>query len=367
MISRKLMRWLFYLTIGVMVWIITTKTADFRIPRDLPERKSNVILLTYMRSGSSLVGDIIQQSPDVFYVFEPLIMLGRYHKLNTSAIPLIFLNSSSIRKIKDKKSFHQLSEKTIQSFLSCDFEEIDISTLRTGYYSKSLSTKLYNRCLQTNHGVFGLILCLIDLQKRCYASKTTLAKVIRLPMQTVSEMMANNSNLKIIHLVRDPRAVFVSQVNMKKYKLTDVFKFTETFCDRLIDDLYVTLDIARRYPGRIHLLSYEQLCDNPVKISKTLYNFLDLHFTSKVKQYVNNITSSGNEDGAKCAVCTSRANSSLTSQKWRYSISFEGAKQLEENCKIVFDILGYKSLEAKGQLVDQNIKSFQNTEIYDLV
>ena len=31
-----------------------------------------VIILGYMRSGSSLTGDILQQNSDAFYVFEPL-------------------------------------------------------------------------------------------------------------------------------------------------------------------------------------------------------------------------------------------------------------------------------------------------------
>ncbi|XP_063420489.1 uncharacterized protein LOC134705699 [Mytilus trossulus] len=31
-----------------------------------------IVILTYMRSGSSLVGDILQQGKDVFYLFEPL-------------------------------------------------------------------------------------------------------------------------------------------------------------------------------------------------------------------------------------------------------------------------------------------------------
>lgn len=31
-----------------------------------------VLLLTYMRSGSSLTGDILQHSPEAFYIYEPL-------------------------------------------------------------------------------------------------------------------------------------------------------------------------------------------------------------------------------------------------------------------------------------------------------
>ena len=32
---------------------------------------TSVLILTYMRSGSSLTGDILQQATDSFYVYEP--------------------------------------------------------------------------------------------------------------------------------------------------------------------------------------------------------------------------------------------------------------------------------------------------------
>ena len=38
-----------------------------------------VIVLTYMRSGSSLTGDILQHAPGAFYIYEPL------HSLEKSA------------------------------------------------------------------------------------------------------------------------------------------------------------------------------------------------------------------------------------------------------------------------------------------
>lgn len=34
--------------------------------------RSFIVILTYMRSGSSLTGDILQQHPGSFYIFEPL-------------------------------------------------------------------------------------------------------------------------------------------------------------------------------------------------------------------------------------------------------------------------------------------------------
>ena len=36
-----------------------------------------ILILTYMRSGSSLTGDIMQQSPESYYHFEPLFVINK--------------------------------------------------------------------------------------------------------------------------------------------------------------------------------------------------------------------------------------------------------------------------------------------------
>ena len=47
-----------------------------------------IMILTYKRSGSTFLGDLFDQSPDVFYVFEPLFGLGDKYvtKQNLSAM-----------------------------------------------------------------------------------------------------------------------------------------------------------------------------------------------------------------------------------------------------------------------------------------
>ena len=59
--------------------------------REITKRQA-VILLTYMRSGSSLTGDILQQSPGTFYLYEPLHYLSRSYL--TTKENLTFINGT---------------------------------------------------------------------------------------------------------------------------------------------------------------------------------------------------------------------------------------------------------------------------------
>lgn len=59
---------------------------------DLGSGPVPVVILTYMRSGSSFCGDVLQASDDVFYLFEPLRNV-QFH----------FRNSSAFDYLDDKK------------------------------------------------------------------------------------------------------------------------------------------------------------------------------------------------------------------------------------------------------------------------
>ena len=56
-----------------------------------PSQPVSVLILTYMRSGSSLTGDILQHSGGAFYVYEPFRSLG--HK-DPSSFTLIYANGT---------------------------------------------------------------------------------------------------------------------------------------------------------------------------------------------------------------------------------------------------------------------------------
>ena len=54
--------------------------------------KVKVIILTYMRSGSSFTGDVFNHHPDVFYVYEPLWSIQKNY---AKSLYIPFLNRSA--------------------------------------------------------------------------------------------------------------------------------------------------------------------------------------------------------------------------------------------------------------------------------
>ncbi|RUS74475.1 hypothetical protein EGW08_017750 [Elysia chlorotica] len=63
--------------------------------QEKPGPRQKVVILTYMRSGSSLTGNILQRSPEVFYVYEPLWYIGKVASRKYSK-KLSFVNGTDI-------------------------------------------------------------------------------------------------------------------------------------------------------------------------------------------------------------------------------------------------------------------------------
>ena len=56
-----------------------------------------VVIATYMRSGSSVVGDIVQQARGAFYVYEPMRLYERAFYSNKTADRILTRNNGSRR------------------------------------------------------------------------------------------------------------------------------------------------------------------------------------------------------------------------------------------------------------------------------
>ena len=77
------------------------------------ETRLNVILLTHMRSGSSVVGNMFNLHPDVFYIYEPL------HALRRRVYGGEWLILSKSSRDAFKKDFSVL----LRDLFTCSFQE----------------------------------------------------------------------------------------------------------------------------------------------------------------------------------------------------------------------------------------------------
>ncbi|KAL5019451.1 hypothetical protein ScPMuIL_002343 [Solemya velum] len=296
-----------------------------------------VVIVTYMRSGSTLTGDILQQDPNSFYMYEPFRNLK-----NAIDLQKPFFLSDGTSTMLESDNFVEMSREIFSSLLGCEVEKLPLSLLRDSFMNAGIKTEKYLKCLsQTRHWQDNKRhrICNPMLQKFCSQSKILLFKAIRHPLDFFEEYLNKNPSMKIIHLVRDPRATLQSQVLAAKFPV-DTFKMAaKEHCDRVIEDIETFNRIKEKHPASIVRIYYEDLAKYPIETARTMYDFIGMDYTEGVMQYILDITSRGLPDG--CSICSQRADSQMHINKWRKQMPYERAQLIDNQCSGVYERLGY--------------------------
>lgn len=295
-----------------------------------------VIILTYMRSGSSLTGEIMQQHPDSFYVYEPLRMLQTAQK---NRAPLTYLNGTSINYGDYNET--DVATQTLRAWITCDLLTVYQKGLSdTQFMSYGKKTAYLSDCLK--HQTKGLKTatdyCVKKLRVKCLASKYRVIKTIRTRMSQVQEMMSEFPKLKIIHLVRDPRDTMMSQKARSvcgKGGADELALCTAKYCSHLSDDIAV-MKKESVFKNRVLSVFFEDLAFRALEVCREMYNFVKIELSESIKEYVYNLTADESKDG--CKVCQenwqvgkSKLNATTHVEKWR--------TKMQPGFRVLVDIL----------------------------
>ncbi|KAH3847015.1 hypothetical protein DPMN_089327 [Dreissena polymorpha] len=220
-------------------------------------------------------------------------------------------------------------------WLTCDLEKLSLDSLKDSASSKIPNSMSYLFNTSPDFQLF-----LRRARQRCLESKTIIMKLIRLSIQQAIELLPFFPNMKIIHLVRDPRAIINSRRNVIPHgKIHFEEATTPTIlCSMLQKDLSDTKLLMKFHPSIIKLVQYEDIAEHPLEASKDLYAFGGLTFDDKIVRFVKSQTQSS-LDG--CNFCTQRRNSSATSIEWRSEIKLNEAHDIFNYCNKSMSVLGY--------------------------
>ena len=319
---------------------VEEKNGSTQQPQTFVQR-TNLILLSPGRGGSSFLGEIFNSNPQVMYWFEPL------HTVICNLFDVqLFIEG------KEPKEYKETAIKVINSFFQCEFSDINNSTLssfaRSPFRSRSKAlTSGYlcrNKCAPFSN---------TQLSKACTSYNHTVIKILtdRLPnktIQTLKELFQhrNRYEVKVIHLVRDPRAVLYSMVYTVKWIKNHLDpNFRENvykFCDPILQN--VRLGIVSPLPwlkDRFRVIRYEDLVVNTVNVAQELYRFAGFDWSvSGVDNWLKQHVSQAGK-AAKRDPYSLYRNPSHVIDKWKKAP--EGfIRAVEDVCGELMNILGYE-------------------------
>lgn len=338
-------------------------------PEKLPaSRGSRVMILAYQRSGSSFIGEMFNRNPEVFYLFEPIqpieIATGKgkfpllYDTLVAHLLHVIYTCSF------DKHPY-------LVNFLSSSPFRLKSQTLTSsGLCDADVTAERMHLCRPVNASV---------LTRLCSTRPHVAIKTIRASSRKLVEFVRAASaprekkifsSLKVLHLVRDPRAIIASRLTKNLRNLSRIWPAANS--TRLTEKARaITRNIARSVrvsasnlcsrmhsdmkhgeqflpAGRYAMIRYEDAAMRPHAAYGEIYEFAGMDRAREVEKWLKENTQSDSDPGY---YSTSR-NSSASARGWRAKLPFALVREIQKQCGELMETLGYIPVEDETNLRD---------------
>ncbi|XP_040181106.1 carbohydrate sulfotransferase 6-like [Rana temporaria] len=335
-----------------LIFFIKIPSFTYPSPKNKPV---HLLIVSSWRSGSSFLGQIFNHHNDVFYLFEP----GRniWVKLQSQSSELLhFPVRDLLRSLFtcDVSPLHQYlpnGGKHISDFgffeqsqVLCTPPACSAFTPSEGYNR----IKCYEQCGNAS---------LDQMAEICKTYSHVVMKAVRiLDLSVLLPLFRDPAlDLRILHLVRDPRAVALSRKSIDLHTDDEIVlrnegdgnittsRVMKKICKSQVDinNVGKAAEVLR---GRYMAIRHEDLSNEPLKIVKRIFNFAGLHLTKDLKQWIYNITHE--EIGG---IMSFSRDSSKVAQKWRTDLDFNFVEQIQKNCKEAMDRFGYRPAKSKKE------------------
>ncbi|XP_038585103.1 carbohydrate sulfotransferase 2 [Micropterus salmoides] len=352
----------------------------------LAKKRQLIYVLTTWRSGSSFFGELFNQNPEVFFLYEPMWHI--WQKLYPG----------------DAVSLQGAARDMLSSLYRCDLSVFQLynspggkNFTSLGLFGATLNKVVcsYPLCSAYRKDVVGMVddkVCkkcppqsLRLLEEECLKYNTIVIKGVRiLDINVLAPLMEDPSlDLKVIHLVRDPRAVANSRIKSRHGLIRENLQVVrsrdpklrripfvdpghkankkdgsdyhsigamEVICDRTSRTLRTALNPPRWLKGKYMAVRYEDLVENPVKTLRNVYHFANLTTNHDIESFALNMTS-GSSSSSKPFIVSSR-NATQAASAWRTVLSIQQIKQVEDYCHHSMSVLGYERVRTAGEAKD---------------
>uniref|UniRef100_A0A8C5XRR0 Sulfotransferase n=1 Tax=Microcebus murinus TaxID=30608 RepID=A0A8C5XRR0_MICMU len=334
------------------------------------EERVHVLVLSSWRSGSSFVGQLFSQHPDVFYLMEPA-----WHVWSA-------LSHGSA------SALHMAVRDLVRSVFLCDMDVFDaympwrrshnLSDLFQWAVSRALCSppacSAFPRGAISSEAVCKPLCARRPFslaQEACRSYSHVVLKEVRFfNLQVLYPLLRDPAlNLRIVHLVRDPRAVLRSREQTVKALARDngIVLGTNGTWVEADPGLRVVREVCRSHVriaeaatlkpppflrGRYRLVRFEDLAREPLEEIRALYAFAGLSLTPQLEAWIHNITHGTGPGARREAFQTSSRNALNVSQAWRHALPFSKIRRVQELCAGALQLLGYRPVYSDDEQRD---------------
>ncbi|XP_076589451.1 carbohydrate sulfotransferase 6 [Chaetodon auriga] len=326
--------------------------------------KVHVLVLSSWRSGSSFLGQVFSQHPSVFYLMEPA-----WHVWTKLQRPGARVLRMAVRDLF--RSVFQCDFSAMEVYLP---EQHNVSNLFMWSHSRALCSppvcpltppnELSNQtvCSQTCDAI-GLRV----VEEACATYSHVVLKEVRFfELESLYPLLQDPSlDIRIIHLVRDPRAVVRSrEQSAKAFTIDDAIVLEQKNMPTAEVQYQVIQEICRSHvrinerailkpppflKGRYKMVRYEDVARNPLEEINDMYKFVGLKMTEQLGKWIYRVTHGKGKGTKNEAFKITSRNAEDVSQAWRSVLPYNKVKRIQEVCKGAMSLLGYRTVNSEKE------------------
>lgn len=333
------------------------------------QSRIHIYLHATWRTGSSFLGELFNQHPDVFYLYEPMWHIWQ------ALYP------------GDASSLQGAVRDMMNSLFRCDFSVLKLyagtQNITTSFlFGWKMNKVMCSEPLCKGHkrheiGLVDENLCgkcqkrdISELEKECKKYPVMVIKGVRiLDLSVLGPLMKDQTlNLQIIQLFRDPRAVHNSRLKSKQALVKEsiqvlrskkqsdkrmllpnnrmnraegyVASAMELICDSWLNDLMLVMNAPPWVKKNYVRIRYEDLVLHPLEEMERMYRFANLSTFPAIEKFVLNMTHGQGYSSDKPFLISSRdAKEAIFA--WRERLNVEQINQVEAYCSEVMRLLDY--------------------------
>ncbi|XP_047491242.1 uncharacterized protein LOC125040629 isoform X2 [Penaeus chinensis] len=205
-------------------------------PRKHPELRQSVLLLSSVgRSGSSFLGEVLASQERNMYFYEPLRILRPSQRADGALV-----------------------QAELRRYFGCEIPSAFLGSAKEPYKAVRHAVTKGRREVSVE-----------EVRRRCGREPMRIVKTIRTRLEWTQELLDDEElNLKVIHLVRDPRGSTVSMAAV------DWNTGVEGACSAVLRDLQLREEMQRKYPDKYFFVKYEEYCLDPYRKTREILRFL---------------------------------------------------------------------------------------------
>ncbi|XP_063791824.1 carbohydrate sulfotransferase 4-like [Pseudophryne corroboree] len=334
------------------------------------EKRIHIIILSSWRSGSSFLGQIFNHNPNVFYIYEPARMVW-------------------VKLPNEKPSFlHYPIRDLLRSLFTCDMSPLHHYLPRRGRYISDLPFWWESRALCSPPACSAIdrdeeydrptcfqqcgYFPLDNMAHACEVHSHVVLKTVRvLDLGVLLPLLQDSKlDLRIIHLVRDPRAVAFSRMNFgflnqedlqivrenKKWKnkkqMPNITHVMDSICNAQVAIDEFRSKAGKSLRGQYMMIRYEDLAKEPLPIIEQIFNFASLRLTEGFQGWLYNITHQSRQKQG--AFMNFALDSMKIIQKWRIGLNHNTVLKIQNKCRNAMEIFGYGHVESLKEQHDLN-------------